>query len=68
VGFACPCTSFTLEHSRDAPRVLKGSLRRGEGRGEVPLGRLLEAMLTLDLALSSDVQGDGDTFPGWGHS
>lgn len=34
------------------------SLGRGEGRLEVPFGRFLEAMVTLDLALDLDVQGD----------
>lgn len=48
---------------------LRGRLEEGGGRCEVPFWRwFLEAMLTLDLALESDVQGgDSDTFPGWVH-
>lgn len=35
---------------------------------EVPFGRFLEAILTLDLALDSDTQDDSDTLPGLVHN
>lgn len=47
---------------------LKWGARRGEGMLEVPFGRFLEAILTLDLALDSNTQGDSDTLPGLVHS
>lgn len=40
----------------------------GEGILEVPFGRFLEAILTLDLALDSGTQGDSDTLPGLVHN